>query len=375
MANVVSGKIFECTRKIEGNRRTMSISKEKIKNILTKTRLGRGLLAFKRVYRYDEYWKWLSDFYEHNIFKFQEFGPLNSDKVLYVINELKSGSGFFFSWLRTCRGLMVAERFGFIPIVDWSKGAYFDKNGLNGCMNPFEYFFEPISSISLTEAMQSKNVAFFDQHTDGSDFSLYEYHDDQVENFSRINTKYLHIKSELYAQICKEIRNLLGEKRTLAVHVRGVEWGNVKGHPIPVSLEAYAEKIDFAINKYGYKQIFLATDSENTIDFFKLKYRDKIVFYNDVIRSKKNSKVLAIMDVNIKRKNNGFLLGCEVLKDMLTLSFCDGLVAGLSCVSFAADVFKRGRGESYIYKDYVDQKVCKKGIPSKMLGDRFKENM
>ena len=347
--------------------------KQNIKKLLEKSNFGRSMLIFHRAYNDPQYQKWLED--PHNIFKIKEFGSLNSGKVLFVINELKKGSGFFFSWCQTCRGLMVAERLGFIPVVDWSNGAYFDESGMNGCMNPFEYFFEPVSSISLNEAMQSRSVTFFNQYTDGEPFSLYEYHDEAlVERFVNINNKYLHIKSELYSQIHAQIGSLLGSKKTLAVHVRGVEWGNVHGHPIPASLDMYVKKINAALQRYGYEQIFLASDSEDTIDYFKHEYGDLVVCYNDVIRSQKGSKVLVIMDGSIKRENNGFLLGYEVLKDMLTLSFCDGIVAGLSCVSFAADVFKRGRGENYLSKDFVEQQVCKKGIPSIMLGDRFKEN-
>lgn len=348
------------------------MDKKKIKQYLEKSSFGRSMLIFNRACHDPQFLQWYLD---HNIFRIQEFGSLNSGKVLFVINNLQKGSGFFFSWCQACRGLMVADRLGFIPVIDWSNGAYFDESGMNGCMNPFEYFFEPVSSISLDEAMQSRGVTFFNHHTDGGPFSLYEYHDEAlVERFVYINNKYLHIRPELYSQIHAEISSLLGSKKTLAVHVRGVEWGNVHGHPIPVSMETYISRINSAMKLYGYEQIFLASDSEDTIEYFKHEYGDLVVCYDNVTRSQKGSKVLVILDADIKRENNGFHLGCEVLKDMLTLSFCDGIVAGLSCVSFAADVFKRGRGENYLSKDFIEQQVCKKGISVIKLGDRFKEN-
>lgn len=343
--------------------------KQKIKIYLKKNKYVRAALIFRNAYQEPEYYRQCLG---HKFFNFQEYGPLNSGKILYVINELRRGSGFFFSWWMTCRGLMVAERFGFTPVVDWSNGAYFDETGMNGCMNPFEYFFEPVSSVSLDEAMQSRNVTFMSHHTDGEAFSMYSHYDDELINrFVRINTKYLHIKDELYNQIRKEIQDLLRKKRTIAVHVRGVDWGNVKNHPIPASLESYVQGIDSAFQKYEYDQIFLATDSEDTVTFFRQRYQGKVFIYDDVMRAKKGSTVLAILDGNIKRENNGFLLGREVLRDMLTLSFCEGLVAGLSFVSFAADVFKRGRGETYLSKEFVGQEVCKKGVAPEELGDRF----
>ncbi len=47
---------------------------------------------------------------------------------------------------------------------------------------------------------------------------------------------------------------------------------------------------------------------------------------------------------------------------MADISKCDGIIAGLSYVSFAAEVFKKSRDEVYEYKKYIEMKVSKKGI-------------
>lgn len=335
-----------------------------IKQAIKKTRIGQALVVFKRVYHSDEYRQWCKDYSDcHTIFKFHECGTLNDGKVLYVINNFNPSSGFFYSWCETCRGLMVAERFGFTPVVDWSKGAYYDKNGLNGCMNPFEYFFEPVSDVSLDEALKSRNVAYYNRHTFEKPFALYDYRsDDELELFARISRKYIRLRQDLRVKLESETDALLCTKKTLAVHVRGVEWGNIKYHPIPASLEEYTVRIDKAISEYGYEQIFLATDSDDTVAFFKKKYGEMIVCYNDVTRAQSGSKVLAIFDDSIADEHKGYRLGYEVLKDMLTISKCDGIIAGLSYVSFAAEVFKRERGEAYLYKNYVEMKLNHKGI-------------
>lgn len=69
------------------------MNKQKIKRILGKSNFGRSLLIFHRAYHDPQYWQWYEN--PHNIFNIQEFGPLNSGKVLFVINKLKKGSGFF----------------------------------------------------------------------------------------------------------------------------------------------------------------------------------------------------------------------------------------------------------------------------------------
>lgn len=346
------------------------MDKEDLKKKMEKNNLGRSLLAAWRIWRNPEYWQWLKDYELHTVFKFQELGPYNSDKALYFIGDnLYGTTGFFCLWAWVCRGLIVAERYGFTPVADWTKTAYYDEEGWNGIKNPFEYYFEPLSPVTAEEARESKNVTFCNEHTYGEPFQIYGHRDDEeIERFARINSKYIHIKDELYEGIKEEICDLLGNKSTLAVHIRGVEWGNMNGHPVPASYDDYARKIENALKKYNYKQIFLATDSEDTVTFFREKYGDAIVCYSNAVRASSGSRVLPIFKNDSERRNNGFWLGYEVLRDMLTLSFCDGLVAGYSYVSFAAQVFKRSRGEDYLSRDFVDQQVCsEKNAPSKEI--------
>lgn len=335
-----------------------------IKHKIKKTRFGEALTAFKRVYHSEKYRQWFRDYLDcHNIFKIYDNGAMNDGKVLFVINDFNMSSGFFFTWCETCRGLMVAERLGFTPVVDWSKGAYFVPNGVNGCMNPFEYFFEPISSITLDEIANSRNVAYYNYHTFLEPFELYSYRsEEELTLFAETSRKYFKIKNKLFSQLEQEIHQLLTDKKTLAVHVRGVEWGNIKDHPIPVSLNLYTNFVDIAIKENGFEQIFLATDSDDTVSFFKERYNNLVVCYDDVIRAKSGSKVLAILDESIDAENKGFRMGCEVLRDMLTISSCEGIIAGLSYVSFAAEVFKKSRDEVYEYKKYIDMKISKKGM-------------
>ena len=319
----------------------MNLLQENIKEKIKSMKCMQDFLVIYRLHKIPEYKKWCKDYTDcHSIFKFYEYGTLNDGKVLYVINNFNPSSGFFYSWCETCRGLMVAERFGFTPVVDWSKGAYYDESGLNGCMNPFEYFFEPVSTVSLDEALKSKNVAYYDRHTFEKPFALYDYRsDDELELFARINRKYIHLRQDLRVKLESETDALLCTKKTL-----------------------YTEMVDEALYNNKFEQIFLATDSNDTVTFFKKKYGEMIVCYNDVTRAQNGSKVLAIFDDSIADEHKGFRLGYEVLKDMLTISKCDGIIAGLSYVSFAAEVFKKSCNEVYEFKRYVEMKVSKKGI-------------
>lgn len=323
------------------------------------------ILSIYRVCRYQCYRDLIKNYLNsHTFFQFFELGDLNRDKQIYVINETNPSSGFFWCWRQTIKGLMVADRYGFVPVVDWSNSPYYMPDGFKGIMNPFEYYFEPVSPISLQEAEHSYNVTFYSAHSDGMPDRLYDHQVEAglLEVFAEVNKRHLRLRKELLEDITSQVNGLLQSKKTLGVHVRGVEWGNIQGHPIPVSLETYINEIDSVVEDKGFEQIFLATDSEDTVSYFVGRYGSKIVYYEDIIRTPKGDKTLVIFDNSIKREDNQFWLGYEVLKDMLTLSYCSGLIAGFSHVSFAAEVFKKGYGEDYEFKKLVEQKVNTIGI-------------
>lgn len=83
-------------------------------------------------------------------------------------------------------------------------------------------------------------------------------------------------------------------------------------------------------------------------------YGDKIVYYKDVLRSNGQETVMNSIS---NRENHHYMLGLEVLRDMLTLARCDGMVAGLSQVSIAARIQKASYN-----KEYEDLVIIDKGM-------------
>lgn len=338
------------------------MGKDSFKRKLLQSKPGLAALTVWRIFRHPVYLQWLEDWDLHTVFKVRELGGGNPDRLLYVVDNINYTSGFFYCWAGTCRGLMVCERFGFTPVPDWTRSPYAVPGGVDGRTNPFEYFFEPVSDVSPEEARRGRNVIIYDQHCDGEDFDLYGGRSEEtVEKFAGVNARYIRVRPELLAAIKSEAERLGVDDKTLAAHVRGVEWGNIKGHPIPAAFGAYEEKIDEALGR-GFKRVFLATDSEDTLAHFKKKYGDIILCYSDVNKAVSGSRLLPILEDADTRGADGFRLGYEVLRDMLTMTYCGGLVAGMSFVSFAAAVFKRSRGERFGYESYVKQKISKKGL-------------
>jgi len=337
--------------------------KEKIKS--WNNPVIKKLLFTRRLFKDENFASWVNDYDTCNtIVKFEELGKENQEKVLFFIEFNQPEFGFFAYWKFGLAAIAFAERYGFVPVIDWTdQGPYYVDSGIDGKTNPFEYFFDPITEIRIQEARKSFNVVFANPRTYRNIALRYE-EDKDLNLFSNLVKKYYVLREPLKIRLDNEIEKLLNDKKTLGIQIRGVDWGNIEGHPIPPSLEKYVEEIDKAIAQCGFEQIFLATDAEETVEFISNKYPNKVVVYKDVARAPKGSKTLAIFDNNIKRENNGFLLGYEVLRDMLTLASCQGLVASYSNVSFATEVTKKSWDAEFEYKHIIKADINKKGMSS-----------
>ena len=151
--------------------------------------------------------------------------------------------------------------------------------------------------------------------------------------------------------ICAEA----GSGRILAVHVRGTDFKqHYNGHPVQVSIEEYCQAAAKLFYDKHYEKVFLATDDLDAVERFQKEFGSRLLFYRDVVRSKGNDTVMHSLS---ERENHHYLLGVEVLRDVYSMAQCDGLVAGLSQVSYAARIQKKSVGE-----EYGDLVILDKGI-------------
>ncbi|MFI3201047.1 MAG: hypothetical protein R3Y54_05910 [Eubacteriales bacterium] len=124
------------------------------------------------------------------------------------------------------------------------------------------------------------------------------------------------------------MKSLLGNKRTLGIHVRGGDLRKaVFNHPIAVPLDEHLEHAEKILKEYEFEQIFLATDEKEAVDAFVEKFGDKVVYYKDTFRGENGQWVCWM---NAERENHNYKLGLEILRDAETLAHCNGLIAGHS---------------------------------------------
>lgn len=293
-------------------------------------------------------------------------GNKNKGKIVYLIEEDNENLGFFAMYRRWIEYLYFAHICGYVPVINAGEHfAYRSVGGKKRTNNAFEYYFEQPAGISIEEAYKSNRVIFSEvRHRQMVELVLLGKYDCYF-----YNKRYLHMMSDIVRRYIKFNRTTwnyitdgidrLGIKRNrvLGIHVRGTDFRKkFNDHPVFVSEQDVFDKIESVIPKYGYDKIFLATDDASILNNFITRYRDLVCNYTDVIRS--DSMQSVIFQKN-NRRNNQQLLGLEVIRDMYTLSQCEGFICGMSQVAVCAQMNKLARKEIYKDIEVIDHGIYK----------------
>lgn len=311
-----------------------------------------------------------------NVLYVEHFGECNKSVIIYHIYSNSQYRGFFSLFLLVLDGLFYADEFGLVPVVEFGENTlYSEAVEVNNSKNSFEYYFEPVSDIDYFEATASKNVIkqeSIHRLVGNKDFdktvgmSLYGKEDDDFYFTSRADMmkKYIRFKPQVKDYVENSIRSLWEDgKKVLGIHVRGTDMNKgYKGHAKPVSEDEYLTYAEQAIEKNDFEYIFLATDQESTIEKFKEKFGNKLLYYKEVFRSNDGE---AIHFSNNSRDLHKYNLGLEVLRDAYSLAACDGLIAGVSNVSIAARIIKRSENKAYDYVNIVNHGFNTSGVSMK----------
>lgn len=320
-------------------------------------------------------YKLLKDYYEpaeeqnqYSLLTIEHFGNKHPNKFIYFINinndpnQTRGTVGMYATIRRILEWLNFADTLGAIPVVSLGKnGTYYDEGMDHITKNVFEYYFLPVSEISTDEVKDCYNVIscrnshsnFYLKH--GYDAKSYEITEDEIRRLGYIYKKYIHMNKTTEQFINSEILNLLNNKNTLGIHIRGTDYKlGLKGHPNVISIAEYIDITRKVLEGKNYEQIFLATDDLGILKKFQDDFGDKLVYYNDVVRT--SGKVGPHNTYN-ERPLHYYKLGLEVIRDVYTLASCDSLICGLSQVSFAARYVKISMSQEYNTLRIIDHGI------------------
>lgn len=277
-------------------------------------------------------------------------------KILYRIEIGTWGDGFFAEYRRLLNYLYYCEVFGFVPYVHFNKDfTYAEKGLVNGTDNPFEYYFlQPcVSEQEVLQYRYSVNSRLVDCEFANrlKPLNGYDISEEYIDTMAKISDKYIKFNSST-EQYLSQAEELISGKKCLGVHVRLTDFKqNYWGHPVCATADCHLEYAKRALGELGFEGVFLATDDEETVTLFKNEFGDRLFYYQDVVRS---SGQVSVAFSSSLRENHHYKLGLEVIRDMYTLSLCQGLVAGKSQVSICAMIENR-RKSPYEYVHIIDK--------------------
>ena len=281
--------------------------------------------------------------------------PLERKGILYRIRIGSKGDGFFAEHRRLLNYLYYADQLQLIPYIEFTENyTYAEDHPVNGFTNPFEYYFcQPCvekSDISAYQFVVESRDCDLDLSRALKPENGYDLSEEYVSAMAAISQKYIK-PNKATQNLQQEAQELLGERKTLGIHVRLTDFRkNYYGHPTCVTADHHLELTKRAVEQYGFQRIFLATDDVETVEMFRKEFGEALLTYSDVVRSDGEISVAFSKD---QRENHHYRLGQEVLRDMYTLSMCDGLIAGKSQVSICAYIQKRTTGD-YEYREIID---------------------
>jgi hypothetical protein len=260
----------------------------------------------------------------------------------YIIQQKAYGRGLLSLVSSIVCHIHVAQRHALTPVVDLSrqpneyKDPEFEGTDDQGRTNPWDYFFQPISSLNLQEAVDSplslaSTLGFPAGYPQKMLIS-------QVQALRDIAEHFLKPVDEIASVVDATWAELASEGPVLGVHFRGQEQKTMPYHPLSPTNEQIFAAIELAISQHGFGRIFLATEDLDYLATIQNRY-GKMVFSMPHIRTRSPVNAYRINP----RPMHRYLLGREILTDTLILSRCHGLVSSTSNVTEIARAINNGR--------------------------------
>lgn len=297
-------------------------------------------------------------------------GSLNKGKIIMLLENQSQYGGFCAIWIYFLNRLTFSDKMGFYHVINWNQSEYYqEKHPVNGASSIFEYYFQQPCGIKLKEARKSSCVVFdwnnpefgFEDvfHVGGS--KDYQFTSKDIDKFAEIQKKYIHLHSDIEKSIKEQIIKLFkNKKNVLGVHARGADTKvGYKNHPRAIVASDYLERTETVAEQMNADLIFLATDDQEMLEQFKAKFGDKLVYYEDVARS--NGTVMNCYLEN-ERENHHYLLGLEIIRDVYSLTACQGFVCNMSYVSMMVQILKKANDEEFKVFSRIFKGINEQGI-------------
>jgi len=254
------------------------------------------------------------------------FGKKNKDKIFFVIRRTP-GAGLFSNLSFVLCNIKIALDNKFIPVVDMENFLtwYNEKKKIKNTYNAWNYYFKNLNKYKLDDVYNSQNVIFSDnKYPENMPMSV-----SKSLQLVKIFNKFIRVNNNIYNRF-EKFKKKTFNKKILGIHFRGSDLKSYRGHPFPATKSQIFNLIQKYIDDYDY--IFLSTEEKKYLDFFKNKFKKKLIFFNSY-RSYKNSYLY------YPRKKHRYYLGRDILIEAMLLSSCNMFIFTNNNVSEAVKLF------------------------------------
>ncbi|MCW6038016.1 nodulation protein NodZ [Spirulina subsalsa FACHB-351] len=301
-----------------------------------------------------------------------------------IIVCLSRRVGFFALFFQVLGHIYQAEQEDLIPVVFFGSSClYWSEQGYNGHQdNAWEYYFEPVSELTIEDVFnlpldRLKHASIYEyskadithnppeQYTGNLQGSISvppnvkvtncwsafdpgqeEIHEDRRAIFYDLIKRRIQIKPSILNKIDDFYQSYFTDNTVIGVHMRGTERSvEVTGWYLKPHLDerTYMRAVDRALKQFPDAKIFLATDTQTSVDKFRSRYGDRLLTYDSTRSDEGNSPHLQF---------GGAVLGEQVLIESILLSKTNFLIHGISNVAFAALCFNPTLSHLNVYLKY-----------------------
>lgn len=270
----------------------------------------------------------------------RSFGEKNADREIVILDYACDDEGLGSIAKCAFAHFMWMTRSGYVPVMNLSKypNQYLAAEG----ENMWEYFFEPVTSVSVEEAYQSRHVIVAGENDiSWCDFHINPYQRAYMKAFGnreefrrtiRINQK---TKEHIEHKMPKEFRE---GKRILGVVARGTDFRNaaaVKTNKIWRENVAEIEKVIEVCRHYkeknDYDYIYVATEDQEYFDKFKKCFGESLLSISQrrVTYDYENGDFKSVRE--LLAAENGKMMGRDYLSGVWSLTECTALLYNVEC--------------------------------------------
>ena len=308
----------------------------------------------------------------------------DGNQVLLILPRIH---GFFSLVFQAVGQAYLADKAGQSPVVYYNRHCqYWSDSGYNGARNVWEYFFEPLSEVTIDQLFPIKRAILEGYTTDefvalcsNTRITATKRYPPVIEFKSPIGVyfqrrfvnqllnKYLVLKPPIRDKVDDFYRAHFQSRPILGLHYRGLEKFQGQESDFLISRQttdlkkAYFGEMRRYLRKHPSARIFVATDSEQFLEEVVAAFGNA-VFFREATRLKRQEEAVGLHFSN-QAKLNGPRLAEEVLLDALLLAKTDYLIHGISNVSNAALFFsprlkhidievRYGRTEVYLRREF-----------------------